>query len=121
MWELLPPEIGKALGDEVDRLTDEAAWVEGSVARRCPRCGGSFTTDCNEITAIADPSVGLCVACGYLWCLECDTHLIATVTCGHWKICANCGERKDESGFCHTLVWECRHIKKWIERANPRA
>jgi hypothetical protein len=71
--------------------------------------------------AIADPTVGLCVTCGYLWCLECDTHLISTVTCGHWKICANCVEGKDETGYCNNTPWDCPHIRSWIEKNNPRA
>jgi hypothetical protein len=121
MWELMPPEIQKALQEATEEPAGDVARPESVVIRRCSRCGGTDTTDCHAIKGIADPTIGLCVTCGYLWCLECETHLISTVTCGHWRICASCPERKDESGYCRAVPWECAHIKDWLDKNNPRA
>lgn len=121
MWDFLPPKIQKALERSIEDQPSSEEGAHDPEAKQCPRCGGSRTIDCNGVKGIADPTVGLCVACGYLWCLECETHLISTVTCGHWKICANCTESKDEAGYCRTLPRECKHIGIWLDRNNPRA
>jgi hypothetical protein len=121
MWELMPLEIQDALQAAVEALAAGEGRKTNVLIRLCPRCGGADTTDCHEVAGIDDSTVGLCITCGYVWCLECETHLISTAICGHWKICANCGERKDESGYCGTVPWECDHIKRWLERTNPTA
>jgi hypothetical protein len=121
MWELMPAEIQEALKRAIDSIAAKPANAGRSVVRSCPRCAGRDTTDCHEFEGIADPTVCLCVTCGYVWCIECDTHLISTVACGHWKICANCSERKDESGYCGKSTRECRHIIAWKEKNNPTA
>ncbi len=121
MWELMPPETQRALSEAIEILAGSGGYTEDPSPRYCPRCGGSDTTDCHTVKYIQDPSIGLCVTCGYLWCLECGAHLISTVTCGHWRICANCGVRKDESGYCRALPSECSYVKDWLERSNPRA
>jgi hypothetical protein len=121
MWELMPLETQGALQKAIETLAGDVERTESAVIKRCPRCGGTDTTDCQGIEGIADPTVELCIECGYLWCLECETHLISTALCGHWRICANCVERKDESGYCRTVPWECVHIKGWLDKSNPRA
>lgn len=121
MWELMSPETQRALRDGLENLTGDVSHAESGSTRRCPRCGGNDTADCQGIRDIADPTIGLCVTCGYLWCLECGTHLISTPTCGHWRICASCDERKDEAGYCRTVPSECPRIKEWLDRVNPRA
>ncbi len=121
MWELMPPDVQEALKQAIDILVAKPAHEREGISRSCPRCGTRNTTDCHAIEGIADPTIGLCIMCGYVWCLECDAHLIATVTCGHWKICASCAERKDESGYCGKIPWECRHIKTWKDKYNPTA
>ena len=121
MWELMPPEVQFALKGAVESLAQEMECGEPAVIRRCPRCGGNRTADCHEVDGIGDATVGLCVVCGYVWCLECNAHLISTVACDHWKICANCGNRMDETGNCGTVTWECTHIKEWLKRKIPTA
>ncbi|MBA4418007.1 MAG: hypothetical protein C0392_08875 [Syntrophus sp. (in: bacteria)] len=121
MWELMPTEVQEALKKAIEIVTAKTKHEKSSIIRRCPRCGARNTTDCRGVEGIADSTIGLCITCGYLWCLECDVHLIASIVCGHWKICAGCGERKDELGYCGKVPWECRHIKLWLEKNNPIA
>ena len=83
MWELMPPEVQRAFRGAVESLGREMERGEPVVIRLCPRCGGGKTVDCSEAAGIGDATVGLCVACGYVWCLECNAHLISTVACDH--------------------------------------
>jgi len=121
MWEFLPERVQRALQKAVDTLWEHAGNREQTMARHCPRCGARETFDCDKVAGISDPTVGLCISCGYVWCLECDTYLISTVVCGHWKVCRNCTERKDGSGYCRTAPWECKHIRDWLAGSNPTA
>ena len=118
MWELMPLEVQQALREAVESLRRRS---EGFIIRRCPRCGENKTADCHDVARIADATVGLCTVCGYVRCLECGAHLISTVACGHWKVCAGCAERMDESGNCGTVPRECAHIKEWLRKYTPTA
>lgn len=75
--------------------------------------------DCGKVEGILDTSVGLCPVCGYLWCLECDASLITGISCGHWQICATCGERKGPSGQCGKIPLKCPHIQVWLKKNHP--
>jgi hypothetical protein len=121
MWEFMPDRIQKALKRAVDISTEKSGSRENAMARHCPRCGAGNTIDCDKVVGIGDPTVGLCISCGYVWCLECDTYLISTIVCGHWKVCRHCSERKDESGYCRIVPWECAQIRSWLAGSNPTA
>lgn len=119
LWELLPPEIQDALRKAVEEKKERPKAGRGGVIRSCPRCGGKDTTDCDRVLGIEDSTIGLCIGCGYLWCLECDAALLTDILCGHWQICTYCGEKKDASGYCNTVAWECRHVKAWLNKNHP--
>lgn len=121
MWEFMPERIQRALKRAVETLRENSGNRENATAGRCPRCGAGETFDCDKVAGIADPTVGLCISCGYVWCLECETYLISTVVCGHWKVCKSCGERKDGSGYCRIMPGECAHIRNWLAGSNPTA
>ena len=119
MWEFLPERVREALLRTVAlhrlcRIPERLAGI-----RSCPRCGRHKTMDCSQIEGIADVTVGLCVSCGYIWCLECDTALLMSTSCGHWRICSTCGEEKASCGYCGVLPWDCLHIKEWLARNHP--
>ncbi|MDD3846083.1 MAG: hypothetical protein PHC90_06930 [Syntrophorhabdaceae bacterium] len=119
MWEFLPDDIGDALLLAVEKNRDAHKNFRGASVSRCPHCGDSNTMDCSTIDAIGDATVGLCLVCGYLWCLECDSSLITGINCGHWQICSSCPEKKQSSGYCGTLPWECPHIREWLKKHHP--
>jgi len=118
MWELLPGEIQQALRKAVAEKKETTRPVRG-VIRLCPRCGERDTTDCDRVMGIEDVTIGLCLRCGYLWCLECETALLTSVLCGHWQVCAHCRERKDPSGCCSTVAWKCKHVRTWLSKSHP--
>jgi len=119
MWDLLPDEIQDALLLAVEKNRDALRNFRGASAHSCPHCGDSNTMDCSTIDSIGDATVGLCLVCGYLWCLECDASLITGINCGHWQICTACPEKKQSSGYCGTVPWECPYIQDWLRKNHP--
>jgi long-subunit acyl-CoA synthetase (AMP-forming) len=120
IWELLPEHIQESLRTAVETNRDLSRRGGNTSIRDCPRCGDGNTIDCREVADIADATVGLCLSCGYLWCLECDAVLLTSVNCGHWAICAHCVEQKGASGECTKVAWKCEHIRQWLEKTYPR-
>jgi hypothetical protein len=119
MWDLLPPEVQGALRKAILENGYRTRPRRGASIRSCPSCGSRNTADCQCVSTIEDSTVGLCISCGYLWCLECDAPLITSVVCGHWEICTRCESGKDTSGDCGEVAWECARIKAWLKRAHP--
>lgn len=119
MWEFLSDDLQDALLLAVEKNRTAKIPIRGQSVRPCPHCGNSGTMDCARVEGISDATVGLCLTCGYIWCLECDASLITGIPCGHWQICAACGEKKKPSGFCGTMPLECRHIQAWLEKNHP--
>ena len=119
MWEFLSDNIQNSLLLAVEKNRNAEKHLHGESVQSCPHCGGENTTDCSQIDGIADATVGLCLACGYLWCLECDSSLITGVICGHWQICSACKEKKGPSGRCGVIPLECPHIRNWLRKNHP--
>ncbi len=119
MWDLFPPNIQHALRDAVKADQTKAGFIRYTSTRLCPHCGKRNTTDCQKITGIKDGSIGLCLSCGYIWCLECDAQLVANIRCGHWEVCAYCNEKTKSFGDCSAATWECKHVKLWLTSNYP--
>ena len=73
----------------------------------CPRCGSNQTKDCENMEAIKDFSVGLCIRCGYLWCSECGKPLVEDTHCNHWDICRKCNTTHE----CNMVLSECEKLR----------
>jgi hypothetical protein len=76
----------------------------------CPRCGSVHTKDCEHVEGIEDFTVGLCLKCGYLWCIECGKPLVKNANCNHWEICRKCNT-VEVSGFCSTDLVDCAKLR----------
>jgi hypothetical protein len=54
----------------------------------CPNCGSKHTRDGDDAgfpkEKAGDITVGICLECGYVWCLECGDAL-ASWPCQHWQ------------------------------------
>ncbi len=87
----------------------------------CPACDSGSTVCCDEIEDIDDPTVGMCKACGFMWCLECGAELHRGEDCGHWEICDNCDEEKDEFEDCGLPPAECPKVVEWMGQMIARA
>jgi len=74
----------------------------------CPRCGSNQTRDCENMEAIEDFSVGLCISCGYLWCSECGKPLGKDTRCNHWDICRICNATRE----CEMVLSECEKLRR---------
>ena len=119
MWEFLPEHIQESLEMAVEvNLQKERPQRQTSI-RPCPHCGYNDTIDCGQVKDLNDTTIGLCLTCGYLWCFECDAALLTTVNCGHWHVCATCGEEKDLCGYCGRAPRGCSHIRDWLARNHP--
>ncbi len=119
MWEFLSDDLQDSLLIAVEKNRGAEILLRGVKKHPCPHCGNPGTMDCGKVEGILDTSVGLCPVCGYLWCLECDASLITGISCGHWQICATCGERKGPSGQCGKIPLKCPHIQVWLKKNHP--
>ncbi|MBA4390387.1 MAG: hypothetical protein C0399_05565 [Syntrophus sp. (in: bacteria)] len=119
MWEFLPDNIQDSLKIAFVIYQQRERQERQAIIRRCPRCSSKNTIDCGQVKDLNDTTIGLCLTCGYLWCLECDTVLLTTVNCGHWQVCSACVEEKDLSGYCGIFPWECIHIINWLKKNHP--
>ncbi len=111
-WKLLPEKIRQDLlrAVKTSRTDTEEQFISEMMVGECPKCGGERTRDCEEIPEMLDNTVGLCLDCGYLWCLECEGPLMEGIDCKHWGICEGCFEQRDELGMCRIPAWECNRI-----------
>lgn len=134
MYAQLPPEIKEAFDKAVasSGLTQEqfveGLWDElraeglgegdweipgGGTVGECPECGSEHTVSGDEIEQIDDPTIAYCDDCGLLWCLECAMSVPPGGECGHWDVCAECTEEKDEFDDCGVEASECPFIVEW--------
>lgn len=120
MWEFLPDNIRVSLKMALEIYQEKRLGQDRQVStRECPRCSNKNTINCGNVKDLNDITIGLCPACGYLWCLECEMALLTTVNCGHWQVCTACREEKDPSGYCGIVPWECTHIISWLKKSHP--
>ena len=113
-WQGIPKEAR----DELMRLAEEAdseeEFVRTVFVGDCPRCESSKTAIARSDDEEDDLTVGLCKACDYLWCLECECELKPGEQCGHWDICEHCDDLDDETGACPRTTDECTVIQAWL-------
>lgn len=120
MWEFLPDNIRDSLKMAFALHRQRGGWQERqTLIRQCPHCGSKHTIDCGQVKDLNDTTIGLCLTCGYLWCIECDTTLLTTVNCGHWQVCSACTEEKGLSGYCGITPRECLHVMNWLRKSHP--
>jgi hypothetical protein len=109
-------EFVEGLWDEIaheEPADDEDELLRSIFVGDCPECGSTKTFSGDEVEQIDDPTVGYCEDCGLLWCLECKLGLDAGTECGHWDVCEECSEEKDEFGDCGIMPAECPVVLEW--------
>lgn len=105
----------------LDKDLSEEEFLRLIFVGNCPACESESTITCDEIEGIDDPTVGMCNACGFMWCLECGSEVRRGENCGHWDICENCDEEKDEFEDCGIPPSECPKVVEWMEQMIARA
>ncbi len=103
----MPEEARKELKKIADESVDGDDFISALFVGNCPKCNSTQTRDCESVEGIEDPTAGLCMHCGYIWCTECSRSIQKNLECGHWKVCEECDAEKDEFDFCGIAPWEC--------------
>lgn len=97
---LLPTEIQQRVSELIHQGKSKEEFVSALLIGPCPNCGSEKTRD-GEDTGIptgqemGDTTVGVCLECGYLWCLTCGVPL-SSWPCPHWTICDSCDDSPTE-------------------------
>jgi transposase-like protein len=87
-------------------------FVNKDIFRKCPKCESEHITD-TVGSLLDDPTVGMCLDCNTMWCLQCGTTFKPKQTaCKHWKICNDC-KLMDDEGFCDVPPWQCSTLNSW--------
>jgi len=116
LWETMPEEARDELVRLAEDSESEDEFVRAVFVGDCPRCASDETGMTEGPDGEEDLTVGICKACDYVWCLECDQELTPGTPCGHWDICESCEEMDNESGICTTSPADCDVIQTWLSQ-----
>ena len=110
MVTALRADIRRMIEKSIERASpiNEEQFLAQLMTENCPRCGGNQIKDCRKVEGINDITLGLCMGCGHLWCLECGRSLVANVHCNHWCICLLC----DRLDTCDVDLRECSKLRE---------
>ena len=114
--ETIPEDARNELMRLAEESESEDEFVRAVFVGDCPRCESDQTGMPEGPDEEEDVTVGICKACGYVWCLECDSELASGASCGHWQICESCEQLEEESGLCNTSPDACDVIQTWISQ-----
>ena len=111
IFDSLPHDMKTYLIRAAEVANSKEEFVRLTMVGDCPKCGSSKTRDC-EHSPLDDPTVGICLECYTLWCLECgEVFQKGQTGCEHWSICAQCDFSKH--GECNIPPFECSIIREW--------
>jgi hypothetical protein len=117
--EALPETMQEFLLKTAERSSGDGDFYNGVVMGDCPVCG-SFNTRDGSDTPLGDPTVGICLDCYTIACLECGNVFDKGQTvCEHRRICDGCGLAKEGDG-CGVPTWECSFIQAWKESFSDK-
>lgn len=84
MFAMLDHETKNALLTAFEKASSFDNLISNIMIGPCPSCGSTNTID-GEEPPINDNTVGICLSCGSLWCLECNRRLEADkLPCSCW-------------------------------------
>ena len=115
-WQGMPEEAREELLRLAEEADSEDEFIRSVFVGDCPECASPETTLAEGPDGEEDLTVGHCEACGYLWCLECDSRLSAGTRCGHWDVCEACSQVDEATGVCGISPDECDLIQDWLSR-----
>jgi hypothetical protein len=110
-FEALSEEMREFISEALRTPDSQASLFRGVLAGDCPLCG-SFSTLGGGDTPLGDDTVGICLDCCTITCLECGEIFARGQThCSHWQICERCESHQDYG--CAISIWECPRIGDW--------
>jgi hypothetical protein len=115
-WQGMPEEAREELLRLAEEADSEDEFIRSVFVGDCPECASPETALAEGPDGEEDLTVGHCEACGYLWCLECDSRLSAGTRCGHWDVCEACSQVDEATGVCGISPDECDLIQDWLSR-----
>lgn len=116
-FEKLPREMQEFLQQKGKDPYARQGLFLGVIAGDCPVCGSFNTLDGGD-TPLSDSTIGICLDCYRLTCLECGYILEKGKTiCEHWKICEQCRPSPREN-VCKIQVWNCTIIEEWKRKRD---
>lgn len=67
-----------------DYLAQEE-FIRSVTVGNCPTCESTRTKDCDD-SPLNDITIGLCLECFHMWCLECgEKFKLGQTVCTHWE------------------------------------
>jgi hypothetical protein len=110
-FKALPQEMQEFLNNVSKNPPPGQEIFRGVVAGDCPVCGSFNTLDGGE-TPLEDPTLGICLDCCTIHCLDCGELLRGGQTaCPHRKVCDECRAARGKA--CRIPVWNCSVIDDW--------
>lgn len=124
-FQSLPPDIAEEIRAIARDSESEEDFCRQVFVGDCPVCGSANTSDCDD-APLEDSTIGRCLDCDTLWCLECSTLFTKGQTeCPHWEICDSCElacdseeDDDDEAEWCGVLTWNCDKVMKWKQKQD---
>ena len=109
--KLLPKDLYDSLINLAQKAEGSDEYVREIYIGDCPVCESQKTSDCGELP-IEDITVGVCLKCFTMWCVECGTIFKKGQTvCDHWVLCEACDLSTDMG--CGLIADECEEILRW--------
>ena len=110
----LPEEMQEFLLKAFGAINIKQFSFKGVVAGDCPVCG-SFNTLQGSETPLGDSTIGICLDCLSMSCLECgDLFEKGQTRCRHWNVCDECKSNSEKD--CTIPVWQCSIIAEWKKK-----
>ena len=109
MFAALRGDIRRMIEKAIEQTSpiNEEQFLAQVMTGNCPRCDSNQIKDCRKVESINDITVGLCMQCGFIWCLDCGKPLTKDIHCDHWDVCLQCDRLND----CDIDLKECEKLK----------
>jgi hypothetical protein len=115
VFDDLPEDVKNTLEELLEQAKSKEEFLQLAMVGGCPFCGGTNTRDCDE-TPLGDITVGICLDCHRLWCLECGYKFPEGKTmCEHWAICEDCEFIDEKKESCGTPPFECSILREKLD------
>ena len=118
LLQSLPRNLQEYITKLKEKADAEEGYMKSVMAGYCPNCASDRTID-GYNAPLNDITVGICLDCHTLWCLECGEVLDKGKTvCGHWAICDKCAIETD--GGCEFPPFDCTIVSEWKDHREKR-
>ena len=107
VYDLFPEDLQNRLLHLARQCDSEEEFIGAVMVGACPICGSNNSRDCED-TPLQDSTVGICLKCHAMWCLNCGALCESDRTiCEHWRICEEC-----DITLCEINPNDCPKIKQ---------